>query len=141
VHTGCFITWGTAVGWRAIDDVAIVRGRTPCPWRSLLPRPFRRGRWPRPWRPCPRRANGWRLDLPPLPLVSDPELVVVVMLCGCRGLYPVARWGRERLEDDLEALVALPLPPGSGADRGAGSDGDDNDGVAQDTETSENRDA
>src|SRR5688500_5892351 len=34
------------------------------------------------------------------------------MLCGARSLYAVARWPRERVEDDPEALVSPGLPAG-----------------------------
>jgi hypothetical protein len=40
------------------------------------------------------------------------QLAVAAMLCGCRSLYAVAQWGRERLADDPQALVPLGLPPG-----------------------------
>jgi hypothetical protein len=62
--------------------------------------------------PEPRRPNGWRPDRPPLPLVGILQLAVAAMLCGCRSLYAVAQWGRERLADDPDALVVLGLPPG-----------------------------
>jgi hypothetical protein len=62
--------------------------------------------------PDPRRPLGWRPDRPPLPLVGILQLAVAAMLCGCRSLYAVAQWGRERLDDDPNALVVLGLPPG-----------------------------
>ena len=34
------------------------------------------------------------------------------MLCGCRSLYAVSPWGRERVADDPEARTVLGLPPG-----------------------------
>lgn len=62
--------------------------------------------------PDPRRPYGWRPDRPPLPLVGLLQLTVAALLCGCRSLYAVAQWGRERVADDPEFLVALGLPPG-----------------------------
>ncbi len=62
--------------------------------------------------PDPRRPYGWRPAYPPLPLVGLLELSVAALLCGCRSLYAIAQWGRERLEDEPEFLVALGLPPG-----------------------------
>jgi predicted transposase YbfD/YdcC len=46
-------------------------------------------------------------ELVPLLLMS-----VCAMLCGARSLYAVAQWGRERREDDPEALTPLGLKPG-----------------------------
>ncbi|HEY7035356.1 MAG TPA: ISAs1 family transposase [Thermomicrobiales bacterium] len=63
--------------------------------------------------PDPRHPNGWRPDRPPLPLVGVLQLAVAAMPCGCRSLYAVAQWGRERLEEDPHALVVLGLPPGA----------------------------
>jgi hypothetical protein len=62
--------------------------------------------------PDPRHPLGWRPDRPPLPLVGILQLAVAAMLCGCRSLYAVAQWGRERLEEDADALVLLGLPSG-----------------------------
>jgi hypothetical protein len=62
--------------------------------------------------PEPRRPNGWRPDRPPLPLVGVLQLAVAAMLCGCRSLYAVAQWGRERIAEDPDALVGLGLPAG-----------------------------
>ena len=62
--------------------------------------------------PEPRRPYGWRPDRPPLPLVGVLQLAVAAMLCGCRSLYAVAQWGRERVADDPAALTVLGLPPG-----------------------------
>src|SRR5437773_7897872 len=62
--------------------------------------------------PEPRHPNGWRPDRSPLPLVGVLQLAVAAMLCGCRSLYAVAQWGRDRLEEDPAALVPLGLPVG-----------------------------
>jgi hypothetical protein len=62
--------------------------------------------------PDPRRPYGWRPDREPLPLVGLLQLTVAALLCGCRSLYAIAQWGRERIEDDPAFLVALGLPPG-----------------------------
>lgn len=62
--------------------------------------------------PDPRRPYGWRPDREPLPLVGLLQLTVAALLCGCRSLYAVAQWGRERIQDDPAFLVALGLPPG-----------------------------
>jgi len=45
-------------------------------------------------------------------LVGVLQLAVAAMLCGCRSLYAVAQWGRERVAEDREALAVLGLPPG-----------------------------
>jgi hypothetical protein len=62
--------------------------------------------------PDPRHPYGWRPDRPPLPLVGVLQLAVAAMLCGCRSLYAVAQWGRERVAEDRAALAVLGLPPG-----------------------------
>jgi hypothetical protein len=62
--------------------------------------------------PDPRHPFGWRPDRPALPLVGILQLAVAAMLCGCRSLYAVAQWGRERIAEDAEALTVLGLPPG-----------------------------
>jgi DDE_Tnp_1-associated/Transposase DDE domain len=62
--------------------------------------------------PDPRNPYGWRPDRPPLPLVGVLRLAVAAMLCGCRSLYAVAQWGRERVAEDPAALVPLGLPTG-----------------------------
>ncbi len=62
--------------------------------------------------PDPRRPYGWRPEYPPLPLVGLLQLTVTAILCGAKSLQAIAQWGRERVEDDPEVLVALGLPPG-----------------------------
>jgi len=62
--------------------------------------------------PDPRHPFGWRPDRPPLPLVGVLQLAVAAMPCGCRGLYAVAQWGRERVAEDPTALALLGLPAG-----------------------------
>jgi hypothetical protein len=62
--------------------------------------------------PDPRRPYGWRPERPPLPLVGLLQLTVAALASGCRSLYAVAQWGRERVEDDPELLVGLGLPAG-----------------------------
>ena len=59
-----------------------------------------------------RRPYGWRPAYPPIPPVALLQFAVAAMLCGARSLYAVAQWGRERVEDEPELLVALGLPPG-----------------------------
>ena len=39
-------------------------------------------------------------------------MTVSAVISGAKSLYAVAQWGRERCEDDPEALVALGLKPG-----------------------------
>src|SRR5438067_8087823 len=60
----------------------------------------------------PRRPYGWRPERPPLPLVALLQLTVAALVSGCRSLYAVAQWGRERVEDDPAFLVGLGLPAG-----------------------------
>lgn len=62
--------------------------------------------------PDPRRPYGWRPAYPPLPLVGLLQLTVAAILCGAKSLNAIVQWGRERVEDDPEFLVALGLPPG-----------------------------
>lgn len=62
--------------------------------------------------PDPRHPNGWRPDRSPLPLVGVLHVTVAAMLCGCRSLYAVAQWGRDRLAEDPAALVPVGLPAG-----------------------------
>ena len=59
--------------------------------------------------PDPRHPYGWRPDRPPLPLVGVLQLAVAAMLCGCRSLYAVAQWGRERLDEVAVPLLGLGL--------------------------------
>jgi hypothetical protein len=54
-----------------------------------------------------RRAHLRVHDLVPLL-----QFAVAAMLCGARSLYAMAKWGRERLADQPELLVALGLRPG-----------------------------
>ena len=62
--------------------------------------------------PDPRHPYGWRPDREPLPLVGLLQFSVAAILCGCRSLYAMAQWGRERAEDDPELLTDLGLPAG-----------------------------
>ena len=64
--------------------------------------------------PDPRRPDGWRPEYAPIPLVAllQVQVTVSALLCGARGQSAVAQWGRERLEDDPDRLVALGLPAG-----------------------------
>jgi hypothetical protein len=62
--------------------------------------------------PDSRRPYGWQPERPPLPLVGLLQLTVAALLCGCRSLYAVAQWGRERVGDDPAFLVELGLPAG-----------------------------
>jgi hypothetical protein len=62
--------------------------------------------------PDPRRRYGWRPECPPLPLVGLLQLTVAALVCGCRSLYAVAQWARERVADDPAFLVELGLPVG-----------------------------
>lgn len=45
-------------------------------------------------------------------LVPLLQMAVAAMLSGARSLYAIAQWGRERLADGPEMLVALGLRPG-----------------------------
>lgn len=54
-----------------------------------------------------RRAHLRVHDLVPLL-----QFAVAAMLCGARSLYAMAQWGRERLADQPDLLVALGLRPG-----------------------------
>ena len=62
--------------------------------------------------PDPRHPYGWRPDREPLPLVGLLQFSVAAILCGCRSLYAMAQWGRERVEDDPLLLADLGLPAG-----------------------------
>jgi len=57
--------------------------------------------------PDHRRQHGRVHELVPLLL-----LAVAAILCGARSLYAIAQWGRERLEDAPELLLALGLAEG-----------------------------
>ena len=57
--------------------------------------------------PDPRRAHLRVHDLVPLL-----QFAVVALLCGCRSLYAMAQWGRERRADDPDLLLELGLRPG-----------------------------
>lgn len=59
-----------------------------------------------------RRPFGWSPGRSPLPLAGMLQVAVAAMLCGARSLYALAQWGRERIEEDAEALVPLGLPAG-----------------------------
>jgi len=62
--------------------------------------------------PDRRRPYGWRPGAEPVALVGLLQVTVAALLCGCRSLYAIAQWGRERREDDPGLLRALGLPPG-----------------------------
>lgn len=62
--------------------------------------------------PDPRRPYGWWPAREPLPWVGLLQFSVAAILCGCRSLYAMAQWGRERAEDDPALLTALGLPAG-----------------------------
>jgi hypothetical protein len=62
--------------------------------------------------PDPRRPYGWWPAREPLPWVGLLQFSVAAILCGCRSLYALAQWGRERVEDDPGLLTALGLPAG-----------------------------
>src|SRR4051794_30289032 len=62
--------------------------------------------------PEARRPYGWSPGRSPLPLSGMLQVAVAAMVCGARGLYAVAQWARERVEEDTEALVPLGLPAG-----------------------------
>jgi len=62
--------------------------------------------------PDPRRPYGWNPERGPLPLVGLLQFSVAAILCGCRSLYAMAQWGRERVEDDPTCLIDLGLPAG-----------------------------
>src|SRR5919107_2924491 len=62
--------------------------------------------------PDPRRPYGWWPEREPLPLVGLLQFSVAAILCGCRSLYAMAQWGRERVEDDPAFLIDLGLPAG-----------------------------
>src|SRR6266852_390643 len=57
--------------------------------------------------PDPRRAHLRVHDLVPLL-----QFAVAALLGGCRSLYAMAQWGRERREEDPELLIDLGLRPG-----------------------------
>jgi hypothetical protein len=57
--------------------------------------------------PDSRRAHRRVHDLVPLL-----QFAVAALLCGCRSLYAMAQWGRERREDDPDLLIDLGLRPG-----------------------------
>ena len=57
--------------------------------------------------PDPRRGHLRVHNLVPLL-----QMAVTAMLSGARSLYAIAQWGRERLADGPDLLVALGLPPG-----------------------------
>jgi len=55
----------------------------------------------------PRRKQRRAHELVPVLLMA-----VAAMLCGCRSLYAIAQWGRERREDDPALLAQLGLAEG-----------------------------
>lgn len=57
--------------------------------------------------PDPRRKHLRVHELVPLL-----QFTVAAMLCGCRSLYAVAQWGRDRREDDPGLLLDLGLVAG-----------------------------
>jgi hypothetical protein len=59
-----------------------------------------------------RRPYGWSPGRSPLPLAGMLQVAVAALLCGARSLYAVAQWARERVDEDVEALVPLGLPAG-----------------------------
>jgi predicted transposase YbfD/YdcC/predicted secreted protein len=62
--------------------------------------------------PDPRRPFGWQPQHPPLPLVAILLLTVVALLCGANSYSAIAQWGRERLADQPDLLLALGFPAG-----------------------------
>jgi predicted transposase YbfD/YdcC len=60
----------------------------------------------------PRRPFGWHPDHPPLPLVAILLLTVAALLGGATTITAVAQWGRDRLSDHPDLLLAFGFPPG-----------------------------